>query len=430
MYERLTDIFSAAAIRIVGAADAAHTHPHDVTDLLRCGFCGALGDDPKPERSTPTHYVWVEDDPKKRCGEEGRALWCSAPQPASADGSPECRLRLEVNDVTERFARGTQLLLAQTKVGKLLVIAAPSGSEAAGLVRRVFACGTDGMAEGEVRPVQLSNQKLDLPLLSILAREFGLTLDDGSECERRGSILDEAFPSADHFPSAPEFSRFVREQCGADVDLLGHPDEALVALQEEEERFCAALEPRLLRQALRRKFAGERSLQLEKMTARQFDDILEATSSTLSSLKTRSGCALPHHVAHILSERGVSYTERGDADDAQPAGFILSVADAMSEADHPAERFLASKPELKDDWRKVFTDVEDIRVKYLLTLDCSISEASLEDMTAAGVRLVVPQPYRQTYPASLQRRIITFADFIEEVLEFQKNLPDADRRPR
>lgn len=41
MYERLTDIFSAAAIRIVGAADAAHTHPHDVTDLLRCGFCGA-----------------------------------------------------------------------------------------------------------------------------------------------------------------------------------------------------------------------------------------------------------------------------------------------------------------------------------------------------------------------------------------------------
>ncbi|EHY30186.1 hypothetical protein HMPREF9440_02476 [Sutterella parvirubra YIT 11816] len=53
MYERLTNIFSAAAIRIVGAADAAHTHPHDVTDLLRCGFCGALGDDPKPERSTP-----------------------------------------------------------------------------------------------------------------------------------------------------------------------------------------------------------------------------------------------------------------------------------------------------------------------------------------------------------------------------------------
>lgn len=102
----------------------------------------------------------------------------------------------------------------------------------------------------------------------------------------------------------------------------------------------------------------------------------------------------------------------------------------MSEADHPAERFLASKPELKDDWRKVFTDIEDIRVKYLLTLDCSISEASLEDMTAAGVRLVVPQPYWQTYPASLQRRIITFADFIEEVLEFQKNLPDADRRPR
>lgn len=48
----------------------------------------------------------------------------------------------------------------------------------------------------------------------------------------------------------------------------------------------------------------------------------------------------------------------------------------------------------------------------------------------AGVRLVVPQPYRETYPASLQRRIITFADFIEEVLEFQKNLPDADRRPR
>ena len=44
-------------------------------------------------------------------------------------------------------------------------------------------------------------------------------------------------------------------------------------------------------------------------------------------------------------------------------------------------------------------------------------------MTAAGVRLVVPQPYRQTYPASLQRRIITFADFIEEVSSSRRTSP-------
>ena len=41
-------------------------------------------------------------------------------------------------------------------------------------------------------------------------------------------------------------------------------------------------------------------------------------------------------------------------------------------------------------------------------------------MNSSDIRLIVPEPYRQTYPEAQQRKIMPFADFLEEVLELQK----------
>ncbi len=63
MFKQMTDIFAAAAIKILSAVDAnANSHQHEIGGLVKCGFGRVLGDDPTLVRRLPTHYVWMEDD--------------------------------------------------------------------------------------------------------------------------------------------------------------------------------------------------------------------------------------------------------------------------------------------------------------------------------------------------------------------------------
>lgn len=421
MFKQMTDIFAAAAIKILSAVDAnANSHQHEIGGLVKCGFGRVLGDDPTLVRRLPTHYVWMEDDEDNYFNEEGSATWYNTRRFSPSGRSPEFRLYYDENAVSERYQQGTQLLLAYAKVGKLLMVATPPQTRAAQQVQTLFAFNTDGQAEGEIRAVSLSNQKLDLPLFSILSREYGLTLvDDG---ERREALIEKAFPNATRFPSTLEFSQFVQHQTESSIDVLEKPDEALVTLQQEEELFFLVLELMLVREDFKREFAPEKSLDFEKMTQSQLHSVLELAKSALNRRKSRAGSAFENHIAYILSAQGITFTAQGCIDGKHRPDFIFPGVDLYCDPDFPASflRLLAAKTTVKERWRQVLKEGDRIPVKHLITLERSISESSIEEMNSSDIRLIVPEPYRQTYPEAQQRKIMPFADFLEEVLELQK----------
>jgi hypothetical protein len=83
----------------------------------------------------------------------------------------------------------------------------------------------------------------------------------------------------------------------------------------------------------------------------------------------------------------------------------------------PAERLrmLAVKTTCRDRWRQVLNEADRIETKHLLTLQEGVSERQFNEMTESGVRLVVPGPILDSYPATVRPHLLTFESFIGDI---------------
>ena len=78
---------------------------------------------------------------------------------------------------------------------------------------------------------------------------------------------------------------------------------------------------------------------------------------------------------------------------------------------------LAVKTTVKERWRQILEEEEADRipVKHLLTLQEGVSEQQFAQIRDAGVRLVVPEPLRITFPRTIRAEIMTLSDVVEEL---------------
>ena len=136
--------------------------------------------------------------------------------------------------------------------------------------------------------------------------------------------------------------------------------------------------------------------------------------SVLNRRKSRAGNSLELHLARIFDEEGVTYSSRPVTEDRNRPDFIFPSIDAYRQA-APADGrllMLAVKTSLKDRWRQILPEAEKIPRKHLFTLDMGISEDQVDQITAAGVSLVVPEGRISSYPEPARKHLMTLAAFV------------------
>lgn len=150
------------------------------------------------------------------------------------------------------------------------------------------------------------------------------------------------------------------------------------------------------------------------------DGFLGLANSILQSRKSRSGKSLEYHAIEIFREDGLQEGQQFSHDPVIENGkrpdFLFPSVDAYNDAEFPVEnlRMLAAKTTCKDRWRQILNEADRIAGKHLLTLQEGVSQNQFDEMTLAGVTLVVPAGLHRSYPESVRPHLSTLEEFIGE----------------
>jgi hypothetical protein len=157
------------------------------------------------------------------------------------------------------------------------------------------------------------------------------------------------------------------------------------------------------------------------------DAFIGVAQSILQSRKSRSGKSLELHTHRIFLEEGFTcdtdFTHSPVLKGNKRPDFVFPNAAAFADPDFPVDRLrmLAAKTSCKDRWRQILNEADQVKIKHLLTLQEGVSKNQFDEMTDAGVRLVVPAGLHRSYPDSIRGHLITLEEFIAECRILQRN---------
>ncbi len=141
----------------------------------------------------------------------------------------------------------------------------------------------------------------------------------------------------------------------------------------------------------------------------------------LQRRKSRSGRSLELHIRKIFLEEGLEegrqFSWQAESEPGHRPDFLFPSAEAYRNPGFPAGRLrmLAVKTTCRDRWRQILNEAARIERKDLLTLQEGVSESQFREMTASGVRLVVPEPLAVKFPASVRPHLLTLESFVGQV---------------
>lgn len=151
------------------------------------------------------------------------------------------------------------------------------------------------------------------------------------------------------------------------------------------------------------------------------DGFLGLANTILQSRKSRAGKSLEYHAGAIFEEDGLlpgaNFVHNPVIEGNKRPDFLFPSVEAYENGSFPASRLrmLATKTTCKDRWRQVISEADRIQTKHLLTLQEGVSQAQFNEMTEAGVRLVVPAGLHDAYPDTVRPHLITLEEFIGDV---------------
>lgn len=420
MFEKLAELFKATAIKYMKSVDGVkgRSHQHEIGGLVAASFGRHLGTDPEACKYFSTTFVWVDDDCIDPVTEQGTTCWYNARRGKSDIRGPEFRLYYVDNDVTERFDAGQLAFFMLTHDDKLIILSCPHDSLVAEQLLSLFSFDIKKLESGKVKGVDLTKQKLLLPLRSFFKYTLGIPIDlSEHECEKR---IEEKFGSK--FPSTVEFSDFVQSEIKHEIDLLGDPDGALILLTETEERYFKALEYLNICSRLKTVFSPREYINLSDISRSDVDTLLAEVLSFHNRRKSRAGFSFENHIKFILDANQIRYTLHGKTELKVTPDFLFPGVSEYHNPNFPSNllRMLAAKTTCKDRWRQVISEANRIPIKHLITLEGNISEPQMEEMRVGGIQLVMPQPIAQIYPDDRHKYFISFKQFIDEVYSLER----------
>lgn len=151
------------------------------------------------------------------------------------------------------------------------------------------------------------------------------------------------------------------------------------------------------------------------------DGFLGLANTILQSRKSRAGKSLEYHAGAIFEEEGLvpgaNFAHNPVIEGNKRPDFLFPSVDAYANLAFPANRLrmLAAKTTCKDRWRQIINEADRIQTKHLLTLQEGVSQAQFNEMSEAGVRLVVPVGLHDSYPEIVRPHLMTLEEFIGDV---------------
>jgi hypothetical protein len=294
-------------------------------------------------------------------------------------------------------------LLDSDATGALAILVFVGGAVGAATALQIWladsADNADDLLEDLVGPVEPGTHVIWRP--GTPARIYGLARV--ASCQLTAAQLPpawlEAFPSAaDIVRKAVDLRPIARET--ADTRLLRRRDCEFELFKAVEQELVG---PRVA--------AGFNRL----------DDFLALAQTVLQRRKSRSGRSLELHAREIFIEEGleegIDFSHGGQTEDGKKPDFLFPSAAAYRDPAWPADRLrmLGAKTTARDRWRQILNEADRIPTKHLLTLQEGVSVPQFAEMTAAGVKLVVPEPLFKSYPAAIRPGLLSLRSFVEEV---------------
>lgn len=236
------------------------------------------------------------------------------------------------------------------------------------------------------------------------------------------------FPQTDLFSPAPGASCWLGEADIPPVWLENFPSGREIIQKTLEMRPLAGMNPdiRLLR---RRTCEYEIFRSVEEATylpriLEGFQNVggfLSLANTILQSRKSRSGRSLEYHTIEIFQEDGliaeINFTHNPTIEGGKKPDFLFPTIEAYLDNQFPENRLrmLAAKTTCKDRWRQILNEADRVKNKHLLTLQEGVSANQFNEMTEAGVTLVVPAGLHEAYPVAVRPHLTTFEEFIGDV---------------
>lgn len=398
MFETVSDVFVAAAIKYLTAVDAepSRSNQHEIGGLVKAGpgKCLGVGKDGKT-RQFAAEMAYITDDDDVIIS-EGTVSWYDC-RFHDAKRGPEWRLYYPSNEVTARIKQSDLMLFALTESRKVLLLFCPQDSQSEVHIRSIFGAIHQRVVD-RLSPVELSKVRVEMPVRLLLAK-YGLNIDvrDHQEADILAQLLD-TFGS--RFPATREFSKLAR-RLSQNASPIEDPDTTLIQWMADEERMFRIFERYLVQQHIDEGFDS-------------VDDFLKISLSVQNRRKSRVGYAFENHIAEILDQHQVLY-ERGVVTELKKKpDFLFPGKPAYDDADFDASglHILGAKTTCKERWRQVLSEAKRISPKHLITLEPSVSTAQTQEMRAENLQLVVPQPIQDSYQHEQIEWLISFKEFI------------------
>lgn len=152
------------------------------------------------------------------------------------------------------------------------------------------------------------------------------------------------------------------------------------------------------------------------------EDIILLANTLLNRRKSRAGKSLENHLSQIFLSNKVEFETQVKTEDNKKPDFIFPGGKSYHNPGFNVKNlfFLAAKTTCKDRWRQILNEADRIKFKHLFTLQQGISKNQLDEMKKNNVILVVPKPYKKSFPEEKRNEILSLTEFLDMVKSSQK----------
>ncbi|ALS97175.1 type II restriction endonuclease [Lacimicrobium alkaliphilum] len=407
MFEKLSDIFVAAAEKYLTAVDAepVKSNQHEIGGLKKAGIADLLGYPEDGNKwSFPATIVYIGDDSTDPLICEDVMSWYDT-RYNKPHRTAEYRLYYRSNDVTNMFRQGDFFLIALTRYNGLLIVVTPPDSDAELQLRSIFG-SISATTDNKLRPIYIEEAALVAPIRLMLA-ELGVEFYAKSVSDTQ--LLDkmlEKFGST--FPKTKVFSDFARQFLNDKISAIDEPDEALLSWMDYEEKLFRIQERHIVSERLKSGFGK---------SGHDVDEFIKFSLSVQNRRKSRVGHAFENHITEILERNKMKFECGVYTEGKHKPDFLFPSQDAYLDASFNRDKLfsLAAKTTCKDRWRQVLTEAQRISTKHLITLEPSISKEQTEQMKSLNVKLIIPTKIQYTYTEEQRVDIWSLKNFIDKI---------------
>lgn len=322
-----------------------------------------------------------------RAGNEPLTETCRYSLYDSRDGKPrppEYRLYFTSSDLQEIAAIGDILIVVRPDESTdLRALILPPESELGRAVARTLATSGTHISD-HFRQLEAVIRASDLSDILSATRDRASVPDAPEYLSRIDQAFVDPALTSRKLPSGREMAAAAARMIEGLRSRALTPDEQIQWSLEAETTLFHHLEERL----------GQRLL--DDLAAKgpiTFAETALLVMKRLQSRKSRRGQSLQNHFATVLDANRIPYGPQCRTEGKETPDFVIPGCSQYKDSKFPGARLrmVACKSTIKDRWRQVLPEAARIPRKYLLTLDTELTDGGIEAMTAAELRIFLPE---------------------------------------